>query len=220
MALEIEIDIPAVQAAEKARAIPKAVTVVLDIDYSADGPEPFPEIVQGPEPFGGIVQGPEPFDEVWGEMVRVKKERDIISTRTARMVEEITDKLQKESPALANEFLAGNLPMPELAEQYEAIQALTDQAIALYDKTQHQDRYGSLGTALAAKKETSHDVMAIQHQIRRLDDSIYKTRKKLTTGKPKNPSRVAMWNEKIALDEARRNDLKAQLKRLQYESRG
>lgn len=158
--------------------------------------------------------------DLWHEMIRVKKERDILSTRTAQLVDRTIEALNKENPAAAKAFLAGELPMPEIKDQYKAIQELTDSAMRLYDRIQHIEKYGN--EEENPQRPISEDddrVDAIKQKIRRLDDAIYKTKKKLESGKAKNPDRLAMWREKINLDEARRDDFRAQLKRLQYEAR-
>lgn len=158
--------------------------------------------------------------DLWDEMIRVKKERDILSSRTAKLVDDTIEALKQENPAAADAFLAGELAVEEIAEHYRAIQGLTDKAMQLYDRIEHIEKYGNEDPRKPeAAIEDDDRVDAIKQKIRRLDDAIFKTKKKLQKGQAKNPARLAMWREKLSLDEARRDELKAQLKRLQYEAR-
>lgn len=156
----------------------------------------------------------------------IQKERAILSTRTAFLVIELEAKLRAQHPGMADEFMKGKLPMPELKDHYAKIQALSDKMLALWDTMRYVEQYGEMPQAkpVLVKAEQSVDVMAVQHQIRRLDDLIYKCNNKLRNSQagikaPKNSERVNQWKEKIALAEAERNALKHQLKRLQYEAR-
>ncbi len=65
------------------------------------------------------------------------------------------------------------------------------------------------------------DIKATRHDIRRLDDLIYKTNKKLedAVGKTVKADRKLDWIEKKALAEAQRDELKHKIKRLEYEQR-
>lgn len=158
---------------------------------------------------------------LWEEMSAIKTQRGILSTRTAYLVTEIANKMLQESPARAADFMAGEIPSPELKEHYDKIQSLTDQATAVWDKIQYVEQYGKLpGEPEAPALEVNEqEVSALIYEIRRLDDRIHKTSKKLKGVKPKNPSRLAMWNQKLALDEASRIELKRKLKALQYGAR-
>src|SRR5690606_19596850 len=159
----------------------------------------------------------------WEEISRLKTERGKLSTRTAGLVSEIAQRLMAESPSTARSFMNGELPMPELAEHYARIDALTAQAAAVWDEIRYIEQHGKPPVATEAPvpvlEEDSPDISSLQHNIRRLDDRIHKTRKKLSGKVPKNPSRVALWKEKIALDEARRDELKRKLKSLQHGER-
>lgn len=160
--------------------------------------------------------------ELWAEISSLKTERGKLSTRTSYLVAEITEKLMNESPATAMSFMAGDLPMPEIAEHYEKIQDLTRQATEVWDKIRYVEAHGKLPEAkpkVRALSLDSPEISALLHQIRRLDDRIYKTNQKLSGKIPKNPSRGALWKQKLALDEAERLELKLKVKKLQYESR-
>lgn len=160
---------------------------------------------------------------LWQEISAIKSERGKLSTRTAYLVAEVGQKLLKESPATARSFMSGDLPMPEIAEHYGKIQALTDKAIAVWDQIRYVEQYGKLPVApetpAPALEEDSPEASVLHHQIRRLDDRIHKTRKKLAGKLPKNPSRTAMWKEKLAMDEIQRDELKRKLKNVQYGAR-
>jgi hypothetical protein len=158
--------------------------------------------------------------DLWCEMSSIKKARGKLSTRTAYLVKELEEKLRKENPAAAEAFLIGELTMSELKDHYAKIQAYIEQGTAVFDKIRHVDQYGTLPAAAPVLlRESDTQVDAVHHEIRRLDDLIYKTNKKLTTGKPKNKERIGTWREKLALAEARRDDLKHKLKTMQYEAR-
>lgn len=220
----IEIDSAAVQAAKRAQQAAVArhassekrqeskmpvVEVILD---QQDLDRPLKPLRPGIQ--SGIVH------DLWHEMIRIKKERDIISSGSAKLVDDIVEALNKENPEAAKAFLAGELPMPEIKEQYDAIQARTDAVMALFDRIRHIEQYGNEQPQQKERPQVEDDrVDAIKQKIRRLDDLIYKTSKKLEAGKAKNPSRIAMWREKLSMEEARRDEFKAELKRLQYEAR-
>lgn len=160
---------------------------------------------------------------LWEEISAIKTERGKLSTRTAYLVAEVAEKLMKESPATARSFMAGELPMPEIQEHYNKIEALTDQATAVWDKIKYVEQYGKLPvdpeTPAPVLAEDSPEASIIHHQIRRLDDRIHKTKKKLSGKVPKNPSRLATWKEKLAMDEIQRDELKRKLKNVQYGAR-
>lgn len=160
---------------------------------------------------------------LWQEISDIKTARGKLSTRTAYLVTEVAQTLMKESAATAQSFMDGELPMPEIREHYEKIQALSNQATAVWDKIQYVEQYGKLPVAPEAAppvlKEDSPEASIIHHEIRRLDDRIHKTKKKLSGKVPKNPSRTAVWKEKLAMDEIQRDELKRKLKNLQYGAR-
>jgi hypothetical protein len=151
----------------------------------------------------------------------VKKVRAKLSTRTAHLVQELHDRLMKEGPAMANAFMAGELSMPELRQHYTEIQSLSDRALKLYDDIHYVELNGTLPSAAIPSilSEVPAEVKAVQYEIRRLDDLIHKTGKKLKDGKPKNVDRVNVWKQKIALAIVKRDDLQAKLKRMQYGAR-
>lgn len=168
--------------------------------------------------------------ELWTEMGQLKRDRGKLSSTIAIKVEEIDTRLTKESPGMSHEFINGKLPMPELADLAEQIQSYTDRMALVWDKIRYVDQYGTLPAEVTQEavklelEESSVDVMALHHEIRRLDDLIYKCNKKLQQNNngikaPKNTGKVAEWREKIALADARRIDLKLQLKKAQYGAR-
>lgn len=182
-----------------------------------------PELREKVRQYGGDVVKESLLKELWKEMSDIKTARGKLSTRSAYLVAEVAEKLMKESAATARSFMAGELPIPEIREHYAKIQALTDHAIAIWDKIQYVEQYGHLPVPPEAAPPTleaeSPEASTLQHQIRRLDDRIHKTRKKLAGQVPKNPSRVALWKEKLAMDEIQRDELKRKLKSLQYGAR-
>lgn len=160
---------------------------------------------------------------LWEDISALKTARGQLSTRTAYLVTEVAQKLMAESPATAQSFMDGDLPMPEIKEHYDRIEVLTDQATAVWDKIQYVEQYGKLPVApetpAPVLEEDSPEASVIHHQIRRLDDRIHKTKKKLSGKVPKNPSRLAIWKEKLAMDEIQRDEMKRKLKNVQYGAR-
>lgn len=155
----------------------------------------------------------------------VKVERGKLATRTSYLVDEVAEKIRKsEGPAVAKAFLDGEIAMPEIAEHAAKIQAWIDKGAAIYDQIKHVELYGKLPEVIAKDASTlvaqqTVDTKALKYELRCLDKLISKTSAKISEGKPKNPSRVATWKEKIALAEARRDEIKHQIKRIEYEAR-
>lgn len=161
------------------------------------------------------------------QMKVIKTRRGKLSTRTWFLVNEVAEKLRKESPGMAIAFLDGELPMPELAQHYSQIQACTEEAIAIWDNIRYVEQYGKLPDEVKPELPQAEgpDIDAIHYNIRRLDDLIYKCNDKIrkATGglkQPKNSERITTWRQKISLAEAQRDDLKHKLKSLQYDARG
>jgi hypothetical protein len=167
------------------------------------------------------------LDELQAEIRGYKIERAKLSSQIYPLVQQVATDLAKESPTLKKEFLAGRLPMPEIKEHYFKIQAWTDKAIVAYDKLRHVQQYGVLPAPVEKKPISiengeSMEAKAIHYEIRRLDDLVHKTRKKMEgkgLKKPVKSDKVLEYREKIALAEARRYELKEKLKQLQYEAR-
>jgi hypothetical protein len=144
------------------------------------------------------------LDTLATQMARVKKERAILSTSIAPTVERIYQKLKAESPGIAEEFMKGNVPMPDLAELHNKIVGKTEEWTALWDKVRHVEQTGklpeepTLGPSLLERAGGEAD--ALTTQIRRLDDLIYKTNKKIKSSsgikKPKNSERINLWKTK------------------------
>lgn len=182
-----------------------------------------PEVKRAVARYGDNVVKESILKGLWQEISAIKTERGKLSTHTAYLVTEVAQQLMNESPATAKSFMAGELPMPEISEHYAKIQALTDKAIAVWDRIQYVEQYGKLPVnpviAAPVLDEESPEASVLYHQIRRLDDRIHKTKKKLAGKMPKNPSRVAIWKEKIAMDEIQRDELKRKLKNVQYGAR-
>jgi hypothetical protein len=182
-----------------------------------------PEMRQKVREYGDNVAKESILKGLWEEISTLKTARGKLATRTAYLVTEVAQKLMKESEATAQSFMSGDLPMPEIQEHYAKIQALTDQATAVWDRIQYVEQYGKLPVApeapVAVLEEESPEASSLHHHIRRLDDRIHKTKKKLAGRVPKNPSRLATWKEKLAMDEIQRDELKRKLKNLQYGAR-
>lgn len=162
------------------------------------------------------------LQDLWAQLTAIKKDRAKLSTRTYNLVDELHEKLKKESHATATAFMDGELAMPELADHYKKIQAFTDQAIVVWDKIRYVEQYGTLPDpepAAVIAISTNPDADAIKYEIRRYDDLIHKTKKKLVGPDPKNKSRKAIWHERLALAEVQRDELKRKLKSIQYEAR-
>jgi hypothetical protein len=151
----------------------------------------------------------------------------MLSTRTVPLIAELEAKLMEHSPAYAAEFMNGNLPMAELAAHYANIQSFTDQAKAIYDKIVYVDQYGKLpevsivdhGQSTMDHAPESSEASALKYEIRRLDDVIYKTGKKIAQSKggikgPRNTGRVLEWQTKVSMAIISRDDLKVKLKRM------
>jgi len=155
------------------------------------------------------------------DRIRILKDRAVLSSHTCKLVADIEAKLRSEGTGVIDEFLEGKLPMPELEEHAAKIEALTDQGAKIFDDIRYVELNGKLPSTIEAipTQGLTGDVKAIHYEIRRLDDRIHKTNKKLIANRAKNPARISMWKEKIAFDEAHRNDLKHKLKKLQYEAR-
>lgn len=155
----------------------------------------------------------------------IKISRAKLSTRTSFLVDEVAEKLGKESAGMAKAFLDGELPSQEIAEHYAKIQACTEQAIVIWDQIRYVEQYGKLPELPALELPQSNpDADAIRHEIRRLDDLIHKCNKKIeqATGglkKPKNSERINTWKEKISMAEAKRDRLKHDVKKKQYVAR-
>lgn len=189
-----------------------------------------PEVKQKVKAYGdAVMEKDRLLKDLWTEMGQLKRERGKLSSSIAWKVVEIDTRLAKESPALANELMKGNMPDGELKDLAEQIQSFTDRMASVWDKIRHVEQYGELPAHVEEKvelqlDETSVDVAALHHEIRRLDDLIYKCNKKLVNNNrgikaTKNSSKVHEWKEKIALAEARRDELKLKKKKLEYEAR-
>ena len=153
----------------------------------------------------------------------IKLQRDRLSTSIAPMVESLRVKLLAESPELAAAFMRGDMTMPEIRELRGKIDSLQEQMMEVFDKIEHVKKYGTLPPPAEHKVLSGEgdDIKAIRHDIRRLDDLIYKTNKKLedAVGKNVKADRKLDWIEKKSLAEAQRDELKHKIKRLEYEQR-
>jgi predicted nucleic acid-binding Zn-ribbon protein len=150
-------------------------------------------------------------------------QRNKLSTSIAPLVESIRVKLLAESPELAAAFMRGDMAMPELRDLRGKIDSVQEQMMEVSDKIEHVKKYGTLPPPAEHKVLSGEgdDIKAIRHDIRRLDDLIYKTNKKLedAVGKTVKADRKLDWIEKKALAEAQRDELKHKIKRLEYEGR-
>lgn len=162
--------------------------------------------------------------DLWDKITVVKKRRAKLSTQTAHLVDQLAARLRmKDGPAVADEFLNGNIPDPEIVKHYASIQAFTDEAVGLYDKIKYVEKYGQLPRELEASSIVAvdgPDISMLQIELIRLKDLIHKTKKKIAAGMAKNPLRITEWHEKLALAEARREDVRLRIKKLQYDARG
>jgi len=156
--------------------------------------------------------------ELWEKFGKVKRQRGKLSSSTAPMITDIVSRL---SPEAAQALLNGDYCSEELKKHYAALQLLIDEGAQIYDEIRHVEQYGTLPDPAEDPIEVTSEEKAIQHDIRRLDDLIYKTQKKIEAmplnGKPSK--KINDWKEKVAMSMAKRDDLKQQLKRMQYEAR-
>lgn len=124
---------------------------------------------------------------------------------------------------LAANLMTGMYRDPRLVDLRNKIGALQRELTALYDQKEHLEKYGELpkqtpATGLELLRLPDPDINHLRQLIRRLDDLIYKTQKKLDE-KPSKTERQLLWREKLALAEAQRDELKHQLKAKEYEGR-
>jgi predicted nucleic acid-binding Zn-ribbon protein len=166
------------------------------------------------------------LNELEYEFTTIKKERAILSTKTFSIVDDIIKKLSKEGAAVVKAFKNGEIPVPALKDHYNAITAKSDQLEKLYDQIEYVKTHGAMPsepTQIALPDSgQSIDAKAIHYEIRRLEDLICKTNKKIAAANgglkaPKNPERNATWNLKLTLAKAAKEELKDKLKRMQYE---
>jgi hypothetical protein len=163
--------------------------------------------------------------DLWEQMHVVKVERGKLSSRTAYLVDEVAEKLkalrgQAEVDALFN----GEIAIPELVEHRSKIRKYEEEGKLLYSKINHVKLYGKLPEVISMDPATlmaqeTTDTKALKYDLRRLDKLISKTQNKAKSGKPKNPSRIATWNEKISLAEAEREEIRRKIKRIEYDGR-
>lgn len=160
---------------------------------------------------------------LWKEISDIKTQRGKLSSETAYLVTRICNRLLKESPGAAQAFMAGDLPDPELADHYRKIEELTDQAAVVWDNIEYVEKYGKMpereSVAKPLLQESTKDADVLKYEIRRLDDLVCKTKAKIKGKPPKNPSRLAMWNTKLAQAQDELKEKKQQLERLQYDAR-
>jgi hypothetical protein len=167
--------------------------------------------------------------QLWDEYATIRKNRDKLSTKTASLIDSIQGKLRKEGSVVVKAFMNGEIPVPAVKEHYALIQERTEKLKVLFDKIRYVEQYGALPTDAPLVQNVGPvddtDINALHYQIRRLDDLIHKSNKKLEQAKsglkaPKNSRNMEKWKLKIELDEAKRTDLRQKLKRLQYGARG
>lgn len=156
--------------------------------------------------------------DLYDQLAQVKRDRAQLSSQNAPMVTRINAQLKEKNAGMAEEFMAGRLPMPEIKEHYQRILGLTDRAIRLWDQIKHVEKYGELPGGQETSKE-SKDEEALKHRLRTVIDALSKTRRKLKEGKAYNPSRIMMWEEKVSHLEAQQQELQSQIKKLQIDVR-
>jgi len=159
-------------------------------------------------------------DDLSAQLAKVKKQRAILSTSTHALIKNLAAELAKESPAKAALLLEGKITHPLISEQYKKILSCSNQWAELYDKIRTVQEHGTLPEEkVQLLDEQSEEIKMLNNDIRRLDDLIVKTNKKLQSAKPKNPARISEWKEKLALAIATRDDLKIKRKQLQHGKR-
>jgi hypothetical protein len=156
--------------------------------------------------------------DLYDQLGQVMRDRHVLSSETAKIVERIREHLSAESKGVAEEFMRGNLPATELKSHYERIQACTNLAIALKDKIKFVESHGVL-PVIQEPQGPSKDEDVLKARLRTVIDALSKTRKKLKEGKSYNPSRIIIWEEKVALLEAQQTELQGQIKKLQIDVR-
>ena len=163
------------------------------------------------------------LESLEAELTALRKERAKISSSLAPTVERIRADLNQQNPALAANFINGHQPMNELKDLWAQIERYQQQITALYDKCEHIRNYGAVPqevpTVIANIRQTPEKIMALRQQLRRLDDLIYKNTKKLKEQPNAKADKKLDWLEKKALAEAQREEVKATIKRLEYEAR-
>lgn len=202
------------KAAEEAGEVRESGTRVQENQPPPD-PEPSPNMADDEK---AVI-----LKELWAEFGHIKRQRGKLSSRSAHLVRELEEKIAAESPTLLEIFRNGQYHAQEIKDHYAQIQAWSDKAIVVYDQIQYVEQYGKLPVVVHATptEEDLAEENAIKHELRRLDDLIYKTNKKIqeVSLNGKKSSRTAEWKEKVALAEARREDLRQKLKRKQHEAR-
>jgi predicted nucleic acid-binding Zn-ribbon protein len=228
----MKINVEAVLQREKERLaevkpLPR-VRIITDSDTLVPKPGTVsPSLIRRSTPPPVLSEKDTVLKELWAEKKTVRKERDKLSTKTFFLVEDITKKLRKEGSTVVRAFQNGEIPVPALKEHYARIQAHTDKLKVLEDKIRYVEQYNALPKEtplVSIDNGETKDIKALHYEIRRLDDLIHKCNKKIESAKsgikkPKNSLNLEKWRLKIELADAKRTDLKQQLKRLQYESR-
>ena len=166
----------------------------------------------------------QPLTELQSHYSTLLLQRAKLSTSIAPLIESIRVKLLAESPELAAAFMRGDMAMPELRDLRGKVDSVQEELMEVFDKIEHLKKYGTLPEPVTkglGMKAESDDIKAVRYEIRRLDDLIYKTNKKLedAVGKTVKADRKLDWIEKKSLAEAQRDELKHKIKRLEYEQR-
>lgn len=163
------------------------------------------------------------LQELETEMAQIRKLRAIQSTRTADLVRHIHEQLAQQHPEAAQQFMKGNLPHEELEAHASMLDGYTKQMSALLDEIRYVEQHGVRPTKTELVKalgEVSEDVAVINNELTRLKDRIHKTSKKLRLNPNAKADKVAEWNLKLALDEARREELKHKKHRITQQRNG
>ena len=100
---------------------------------------------------------------------------------------------------------------------YDDITALTAKGVAINRKREYVEKHGKLpespGASLASNTQ---DLYAIKDKIKRLNDRICKTGKKLQlSAKAKNPDKLNEWQMKLDMDMVERDQLLQQKKEIE-----
>lgn len=163
------------------------------------------------------------LDRLEAEFYKKLVEQKKLSTSIAPLVEQIRQEfIAAGKPDLAASLMQGNYCDKRLGDLRNKINALQRELTALYDQIEHVKKYGELPAQLETGpvlKQTDSTIATLRYEIRRLDDLIYKTQKKLDEKPNSKTERQLLWKEKLALAEAQRDELKHQLKVKEYEGR-
>lgn len=155
------------------------------------------------------------------EFHTLQKERAVLSSQNWKLVMAEAEAIQKESPELHEAFMNGNVGRPALAAHYEKIREVHEKMTAVWDNIQFVQANGALPVVAKVQLKVANapaDIQLLQHELNRLKDMVCKTKRKLA-GAGGKPAKRAEWNVKVALAEARREEIRTKIKKLNYDAR-